>query len=175
MVQNVSAKQAADWLAAGKATLIDVRSPDEFKTEHIAYAISLPLNDIEGLFAQMHVPVERKIIFQCLKGMRSQQACERISLGDGCNNPIYSLEGGIEAWKLDGLPLVKLGAPKLSIFRQVQIIIGVLVATLVLIGLLNNSVVLISLAGIVGIALATAGLTGWCGLAMLLNKMPWNK
>jgi len=27
----------------------------------------------------------------------------------------------------------------------------------------------------VGAGLSVAGLTGWCGMSMLLSKMPWNK
>lgn len=63
---------------------------------------------------------------------------------------------------------------KISIFRQVQIIVGFLVALFVFLGVSgmpNLSIV----AGVLGLALFFAGLTGWCGLALLLSKMPWNK
>jgi len=62
----------------------------------------------------------------------------------------------------------------ISIFRQVQIIIGGLIAVLVVFGFLGLPFGFIG-AGLLGFALFVAGLTGWCGLAMLLSKMPWNK
>jgi hypothetical protein len=32
-----------------------------------------------------------------------------------------------------------------------------------------------ALAGLTGLGLINAGVTGWCGMAMLLAKMPWNR
>ena len=83
------------------------------------------------------------------------------------------MDGGITAWKAAGLPVASSGKG-LSIFRQVQIIVGGLIAFLVVLGLTGLTVGFI-IAGILGGALFFAGLTGWCGLAMLLRKMPWNK
>ena len=37
------------------------------------------------------------------------------------------------------------------------------------------SIWFVLLAAFVGAGLAFAGLTGWCGMAMLLARMPWNK
>lgn len=31
------------------------------------------------------------------------------------------------------------------------------------------------LSAIIGLGLLFSGLTGWCGMAILLGKMPWNK
>ncbi len=174
MTNNISANQAAKWLAEGKAILIDVRNPDEFKEEHIAYATSLPLGEITGLFAQLNIPQDRKIIFQCLKGTRGGQACTIIQSNTECCNEIHNIEGGISAWKEAGLPVIGQAPTGLSIMRQVQVIVGGLIALFVMLGFMGITLAFM-IAGIFGLALLFAGLTGWCGLAMLLSKMPWNK
>ncbi|MDB2682843.1 rhodanese-like domain-containing protein [Alphaproteobacteria bacterium] len=169
MKKNLSPLQAIDLLKKNQAILIDVREADEFKAEHIAWAISLPLTSFETDFTQLDLPKEIKIIFQCFKGSRGQKACDIICKNPSCENEIFNLEGGIIAWKEAGLSIVKAGSSsKLSLFRQVQIIVGGLVALFVLLGFPSISALL-------GLALCFAGITGWCGLAMLLSKMPWNK
>lgn len=170
---NIPAQQAYQWLTSGEAVLIDVREPDEFKTEHIAYALSLPLSNVSNLFKQLRIPSGRKIIFQCLRGKRGEQACTLIATNDtSCS--VYNIEGGIDAWKEAGLPIISSGAVKISIFRQVQIIVGLLVLATTLLGLSGHTWGF-AIAGTLGAALAFAGMTGWCGLAMLLSKAPWNR
>ncbi|WP_244619092.1 YgaP-like transmembrane domain [Rhizobium sp. 18055] len=62
----------------------------------------------------------------------------------------------------------------MSIFRQVQIVVGTLVLLSVLGGFLLNPAGFV-IAGLFGAALALAGMSGWCGMAILLGRMPWNK
>lgn len=171
---NVSSRDAARWLATGEAVLIDVREPDEFMAEHIAAATSIPLSKVGEQLARLPVPAGRKIIFQCLKGGRGRQACE-IATASGAGNEIYNLEGGIIGWKSAGLPVVSTSRTNVpSIFRQVQIIVGLAVALGVLAGFAGHPAGF-AIAGLFGTALALAGISGWCGLALLLGRMPWNR
>lgn len=175
MTQSINVMEAVSLIKDGQAVLIDVREPDEFKESHIAFAISVPLSALEGGFKMLDIPVDKIILFQCLKGGRGQKACERIQGLGSCQNKIINIEGGIEAWKEQGLPVIESSAaPKFSIFRQVQIIVGFLVALCVLIGFAGVTAAF-ALAGVFGGILCVAGLTGWCGLAIMLSKMPWNK
>ncbi len=66
------------------------------------------------------------------------------------------------------------GAPRLTIFRQVQIAVGLLVLLSVLAGFFLNPAGFV-VAGLFGAALTFAGISGWCGMAILLNHMPWNR
>lgn len=173
-VNLIDAKTAHDWLSSGEAILIDVREADEFSAEHIACAASVPLSRIPELFDQMHVPKGRKIIFQCLMGGRGSRACVALPADRAGDYDVYNIEGGITAWKHAGLPVVGAAGPALSIFRQVQVVVGALVVALVMIGFLGLTLGFV-LAGFLGAALFVAGLTGWRGLAMLLRRMPWNR
>lgn len=171
MSNTITAKQAEEWLKAGQGVLIDVREPDEFKGEHIAYALSVPLAQVGSVVGAMELPADRKLITQCLAGKRGEQACATLAGADSVPHEVFNIEGGINAWKEAGLPVVSsggAGGPKISIFRQVQIIMGFLIAALIIFDMPV-------LAAIFALALGVAGVTGWCGLAMALHKAPWNK
>ncbi|MGO4405899.1 rhodanese-like domain-containing protein [Bosea sp. RAF48] len=168
MTRSLSPQEAQRQLAAGEALLIDVREPAEFAASHIPLAVSLPLSGLPGALAQL--PRDRTLIFQCQSGMRSAQACALAAQ----RAESVSLDGGIVAWRAAGLPIVGNAGPRLSIFRQVQMIVGMMVALLVLAGFAGLTVAF-AIAGIMGAMLAFAGATGWCGLAMLLARMPWNR
>ncbi|CAN7422498.1 rhodanese-like domain-containing protein [Neorhizobium sp. LjRoot104] len=173
--RTVSATQAAEWLAAGDAILIDVREPEEFRAEHIAAAASLPLGSIADLRQVLTIPENRRIVVHCLKGGRGEQACRELENILPAHET-YNLEGGITAWKQAGLPVVgpAAGQGGPSIFRQVQMIVGSLVLLCVALGFLGLTPAF-ALAGFFGFMLAFAGFSGWCGLALLLQRMPWNR
>lgn len=84
------------------------------------------------------------------------------------------LEGGLEAWRKAGLPLHLDRKQPLPLMRQVQIGAGSLVLVGVLLGYLASPWFFL-LAGFVGAGLLQAGVTGWCGMANLLQLMPWNR
>jgi len=172
-MKTVAPRQANEWIESGEAVLIDVREPDEFRGEHIATALSLPLSKIGDLREVLNVPKGRRVIFQCLKGSRGAQACERVARMES-GYEIYNLDGGISAWKAMGLPIVGAASPRLTIFRQVQIVVGSLVSLSVLAGFFLNPTGF-AIAGLLGAALVFAGMSGWCGMAVLLNHMPWNR
>ena len=174
-IQNISPLEAQKLLSSGEAILIDVREPDEFAAQHIPYALSLPLGLLEERFSSLDIPSDKKLIFQCLKGARGEKACLRVSDKNLSSHTIMNMEGGISGWTEAGLPLIAQAKQAgISIFRQVQIIAGGLIAFFIFLGLMGLTIFLV-IAGLMAIALFTAGLTGWCGLAMLLQKMPWNK
>jgi hypothetical protein len=77
------------------------------------------------------------------------------------------------AWEAAGLPVTR-GKKVLSLERQVRVAAGLLVLTGVILGTWVHPG-FHGLAGFVGAGLVFAGLTDWCGMAMLLAKMPWNQ
>ena len=84
------------------------------------------------------------------------------------------VEGGTQAWIDAGLPVNRGESKVLPLMRQVQITVGCLSAAGAALALaVNPWFALLPL--ITGCGLLFAGLTGFCGLALLLAKMPWNK
>lgn len=171
----VNAQQAKEMLDKNEVILIDVREKDEFEAEHIAGAKFFPLSNFSYDVSKIDSS-GKKIIFQCKAGGRSAKACD-IAKNVLGSDEIYNLEGGIGAWKAAGFNTETPSNKKactISIFRQVQIVVGALVFVSILLGL-SGFTGFYYLAGALGLALFIAGFTGWCGLAILLNKMPWNK
>lgn len=98
MPDTVTPRQAQGWLASGRAVLIDVREPHEFSAAHIPYALSAPLAGVAAMLKDMDLPADRKIVFQCQKGGRGGQACAAVGAVAPGGQPVFNLEGGIDAW-----------------------------------------------------------------------------
>ena len=83
------------------------------------------------------------------------------------------VSGGMGAYKNAGGITVK-GRAHISIERQVRIIAGSIVLSGVLAGFFIHPGFLV-ISGFVGAGLIFAGITDWCGMGLLLAKMPWNQ
>lgn len=150
------------------ARLIDIRGADEHARERIPGAINVPLDRIGDLPCDGY-----PVIFHCKSGMRT--AANAAQLGGVAGGvPAYILEGGIEAWRQVGQPVVADRSQPLEIMRQVQIAAGALVLTGVLLGMFVAPG-FFGLSAFMGAGLMFAGVTGWCGMANLLRVMPWNR
>lgn len=153
---------------AGGARLIDIRGADEHARERIAGAHHVPLDRIGEL------PDDgRPVVFHCKSGMRTAANARTLAAAAG-SAPAYVLDGGIDAWRGAGQPVVTDRSQPLEIMRQVQMTAGALVLTGVLLGLFVAPG-FFGLSAFVGAGLTFAGITGWCGMANLLRMMPWNR
>lgn len=166
----ISAADLKAKLDSGEAILIDVRESDEHAREHVLGARLAPLSSIDAHdFDREH---EKIAVFHCKSGMRTQaHAARLIARGFG---QAYYLDGGIEAWKRAGFAVHANRKAPPELMRQVQIAAGLLILAGVILGY-TVSPVFYLLSGVVGAGLAFAGATGWCGMAMLLKAMPWNR
>ena len=170
-VTDVSPSMLREWLHAGDTVLVDVREPFERAAEFIPGSAHAPLSSFDPDAVRAAHP-GKEFVFHCVGGKRSAQAAETFRAG---GEAVFHLAGGIEAWKAAGLPVDRpAGAPRLPVMRQVQITAGALVALGVGLGV-TLSPWFLALAGFVGLGLMFAGITGWCGMALLLARMPWNR
>lgn len=168
-IQTINTTQAAQLIKQG-AVLIDIRSNDEHNRKHISGAKCIPIGEISA----DKLPKNSTIIFSCLSGMRTQSNSQKLSECACDCSAAYILEGGLNAWEKEGLPTETNGKTTLDIMRQVQIGAG----SMILIGAILGATVsswFYLLSAFVGAGLLFAGLTGFCGLAVLLMRMPWNK
>ena len=160
--------EEAERLIVSGAKLIDIRDPDEHARERIAGAANHPLARIDEL--ALHAG---PVIFHCRTGMRTQNSASRLASVEA-DAPRYVLAGGIEAWRASGRPTIVDKRQPLEIMRQVQLIAGGLVLLGVILGFLVAPG-FFGLAAFVGAGLMMAGATGWCGMAKLLQRLPWNR
>ena len=65
------AAEAKAWVQAG-ATLLDVRSPQEFGGRHLPGAVNVPVGELRDRLAE--VPKDKKVVVYCRSGTRSAAA-----------------------------------------------------------------------------------------------------
>lgn len=154
------------------ALLVDIRDRDEHAREHIPGACHRPLQ------ALAHSPLpemrSRIVVFHCRSGMRTASNAEALSAAAGNDCTAYLLDGGIDAWKRAGLPVERDASQPLELNRQVQIAAG----SLVLLGAMLGFTVAPAwfwLPTAIGAGLVFAGVSGFCGLARVLVRLPWNR
>ena len=163
----ISPKAAVQLNAVG-ALLIDVRDPSEHARERIPGAHNVPLAALAELPAG-----SAGYVFHCRSGARTAAHAAALAAAAG-EADSYVIAGGIDAWRAAGLALDKDPAAPLEIMRQVQIAAGALILISVLLAVFVAPP-FIALAAFVGAGLTFAGATGWCGMAKLLQRLPWNR
>lgn len=166
----LSPAETRQRLLSGEAVLIDVRERDEFQRRHIANSLSYPLSSWER--TRPVVRPDQDVVFACRTGMRTTGDCHRLAAA--IPGPAFVLEGGIDAWEKEGLPLTVDANAPLEIMRQVQITAGLLVLAGIALGLFAAPE-WFGLSAFVGAGLTFAGATGYCGMARLLMFAPWNR
>ncbi|MBX3435717.1 MAG: DUF2892 domain-containing protein [Pirellulales bacterium] len=149
------------------ATVIDVRTPAEFREVHATPARNVPLDQL----AAEHVADCEIAYVICRSGGRGQKACEKL-LAAGCAN-VVNVEGGTAAWEAAGLPVVR-GKKTVSLERQVRIAAGSLVVLGAALAWFVHPA-FVGLCAFVGAGLVFAGVTDTCGMGLMLAKMPWNQ
>jgi rhodanese-related sulfurtransferase len=169
-IQELDAPTVKARLDRGEAILIDVREPDEHARERIAGAKLMPLSSFDPM--RVATSGAHAVILHCASGARSARAAAMLA-GAGITD-IAHLKGGITAWKQAGFPLALNRKAPLPLMRQVQITAGSLVVAGVALGVAVHPWFLV-LSAFVGAGLVMAGVTGWCGMATLLGKLPYNR
>lgn len=153
--------------------LLDVRTPPEHAAAHVADVKLVPLDELNPAtyLARRADPTAPLYVF-CQAGGRAKKAIEKFRAAGfgGC----VLVEGGTQAWIDAGLPVERGASRMLPLMRQVQIVIGVVsgVGAALALGVDTRFAILPLIAGS---GVLIAGFTGWCGLAELLSKMPWNR
>lgn len=172
-IQIISIDAVRQWVAEGKPfRLIDVRTPAEYARAHARGALSIPLEHLNPAeLARGEDPDDAPIYLICQSGGRSAKACEKLV---SANVPeVFSVDGGTVAWEAAGLPVERGPGKVISLERQVRIAAGALVVIGALLAWVVHPLFLV-LPLFVGSGLVFAGITDFCGMGLLLARMPWN-
>ena len=102
MNKNLNPKDAERKIKAGKFTVIDVRTPEEFAEGHIAGGVNINISAPD--FSQKIESLDKgkEYLVYCRSGGRASRAKEILESA-GFGN-VYNLTGGITGWVGDGLP-----------------------------------------------------------------------
>ena len=101
-IKEISPNDAALELDGGAATLIDVRSDEDWKSGHARGARHLNRGEIEVEIEEEIPDLDQRIICYCGGGSRSALVAESLQKM-GYRN-VRSMTGGFRAWKAAGLP-----------------------------------------------------------------------
>jgi rhodanese-related sulfurtransferase len=165
---HISPDKARQLIAQG-AVLVDIREPDEHARVRIAQARHEPLSRLGAIDVGADA---QAVIFHCKAGSRTRANAERLKDSTDCE--AFILDGGIDAWKAAGLPVIEDRKQPIEMMRQVQIVAG----SLVVIGATLGTLVhpgFYALSAFVGAGLVFAGVSGTCMMARILALAPWNR
>jgi rhodanese-related sulfurtransferase len=104
-VKDVTSAEATQLLNRRNAVLLDVREPNEFVGGRLPNALHIPLSQLAGRTSELAKLVSRPVVAYCDTGRKSASAAG--ALAKAGFQEIYSLHGGLAAWKKDGLPVEK--------------------------------------------------------------------
>lgn len=155
--------------AGDAAQIADVRAPSEYVAARLPRSQSMPLTH----FDQM-VPLldrQKSVYALCRSGRRAEMFCRKL---DQLGFDSVLVEGGLEAWMKKSYPVERNPGAPWSLERQTRFGAGFFVFAAVALALLVDFR-FVYLAGFVGLGLMYAGATDFCGMSLVLEKMPWNK
>ena len=96
--KTIDANEAMDIINTNDVIIIDVRTSEEYDSEHIDGSINIPVDIIDSVDYDKNAT----IIVYCASGMRSASAAKTL-INMGYTN-VYNLDGGLINW---GFELVK--------------------------------------------------------------------
>ena len=155
-------------------SLLDVRTPAEHDEVHIPGVRLVPLDRLDAgeLTSVNGFAKDCPVYIFCRTGSRARQAAKKLEKGGFTE--CHVVEGGTIAWIEAGLPVNRGQGRVISLERQVRIAAGFIVLTGVILAQIIHPA-FIWLSAFIGVGLIFAGITDWCGMGILVARMPWNQ
>ena len=150
--------------------VIDVRTPGEFETAHIAGSYNVPLDLLREHRDEIIAHLDQDVVLVCRSGQRAAQAEATLRDAGLCN--VHILEGGISSWEANGFT-VNRGPQRWDLERQVRLVAGSVVLTSILGSIAAPKLKWV--AGAIGGGLTFAALSNTCAMGILLGKLPYNR
>ncbi|MBP8724850.1 MAG: thioredoxin family protein [Saprospiraceae bacterium] len=105
VVENLDPERFRQLIEEGAGVVLDVRTPEEVADGHLADASTVDFYDPDFKEKLRLIPVERDVYVYCASGIRSAEAAVFLkSLG---HPRVCNLEGGLQAWRDRGYPIVR--------------------------------------------------------------------
>lgn len=99
----ISPAQAVQLMNNEEAVAVDIRPTKAFNTGHLLKAVHLTPEEITAGAEKIAKYRERPLIVCCERGLSSVASAKALRAAGFAK--AYSLKGGIEAWRAEGLPL----------------------------------------------------------------------
>ncbi|KQH80418.1 sulfurtransferase [Mycobacterium gordonae] len=150
--------------------VVDVRTPAEFETSHIAGSYNVPLDVLAEHRSAIAPHLTEDVVLVCKSGQRAAKAARL--LRDAGQPAAQVLESGLAAWEGNGYAVDR-GEQRWELERQVRLVAGSIVLSSIL-----GSIALPRLkwlAAAIGGGLTFAAVTDTCAMATGLAKLPYNR
>jgi thioredoxin len=98
--KELTAAEAKNLIETSQPLILDVRTPNEYYSGHIAGATLIPLQQLSQRLSEIQKYKDREILIYCRSGNRSTVASE-ILIENGFKK-IYNLRTGIKGWMKEG-------------------------------------------------------------------------
>lgn len=103
--RRVNVEQFEQFIEAGDAVLLDVRTPEEFTSGHIHGATNLDIRSANFVEAIRGLDTNQAYLVYCRSGARSQRACSMMESAG--ITQIHELAPGILGWESAGKPVAR--------------------------------------------------------------------
>ena len=99
--RKISAQSLGILVKAKNAMLIDLRDAKDFCEGHISGSRNIPYSQLTSHIEELKT-ADRPLVFICNLGQIAGTALQQVGHTDS-----YRLDGGVNNWKAQGLPLIK--------------------------------------------------------------------
>ena len=103
--KRATPQQVTLLINRAKATIVDVRDAAAFSEGHLPDARNIPLGDLAKRSGELDKFKNRTAVVVCQKGTRAYGAAKILEKAGFAD--VVVLDGGIDAWKTQGLPITK--------------------------------------------------------------------
>ncbi|WP_437877778.1 thioredoxin [Sorangium sp. So ce513] len=97
----IRAVELAQLVQQGQVVPVDTREANAYGRAHIPGAVHIPLEEIEGRLAELHMLAGAPVLY-CRSGDRSKEIATKLA-EEGV--PVAFLEGGFLSWEAEALPI----------------------------------------------------------------------
>lgn len=87
------------------AVVVDLNEKEKFSEGHISQAINIPFTKLQDSIGKVRKYQKKPIVLVCENGNNSRKALSILEKNDFSD--VYSLAGGLTAWRKENLPLEK--------------------------------------------------------------------
>lgn len=169
--QKITYEQARARLAAADApTIVDVRTPAEFATGHLAGSVNIPFDLVQQRPDEIARAVRGDALLVCRTDNRAARAAAL--LAPALRDRVSVVAGGMTGWAEKGGPVESGTGRTWAMERQVRATAGTLAFAAVAASTVAPKAKWI--AGGVGVGLLYSGVSDTCAMANVLAKAPWN-
>ncbi|MDF1628774.1 MAG: rhodanese-like domain-containing protein [Alcanivoracaceae bacterium] len=103
--KTVSPQQATNLVNREDARVVDLRDADEFRQGHVAGSINIPMSQFAERIAELDKFKDKPVILVCKMGTSASLAGRQLSARGFAS--VVRMQGGIQGWRADNLPVVK--------------------------------------------------------------------